>query len=335
MTVMSKAVTVIFPKSSITRYAEAVSLAKLAGDGYSESTEHGLVHTATFEITPKNHQTVIILLDALSRTKSAKVTDEKGKFFVSARDASSVLGCYFQKQCPATMEENCRALDGSLGCDGMGMDSWFSRGCYKGEPKFGELTWHFYKSAIARDLKEIMAPVALLCPAYNKDKIRELVDKIPAEFVITPEYGFPQLFREFGIENDNPEYATGIEQEYQAHGEDLVQISSHHPACPVCKPWNGQIFSISGQSEKFQPLKLAIQGGLFHPGCAHALSLHIPLVPNGRLSSGKQNTPVWVEKLPALIVLLVIAGVLLFYRDWVYAGLAAFFLLPFGKKRRR
>lgn len=177
----SKLITIIFPKSNIKRYAEAVTLAKLAGAGYSENTEHGLEHTATFELLPENRQTIITLLDALSRTQKAKVTNGKKKQFVSAMEASSVIECYFQKQCPAAMDENCCALDGSLGCDGMGMDSWFSTGCYRGEPKFGELTWHFYKSSISRDLKKIMLPVALLCPAYDKNKIQELIDRIPAE----------------------------------------------------------------------------------------------------------------------------------------------------------
>jgi len=52
-------------------------------------------------------------------------------------------------------------------------------------------------------------------------------------------------------------------------GEDLVEISSHGGACPLCEPWEGQILSISGNSDKYDSLGNAEAAGLFHPNCLH------------------------------------------------------------------
>ena len=49
-------------------------------------------------------------------------------------------------------------------------------------------------------------------------------------------------------------------------GVDIVQISEHSGACPICIPYEGRIYSISGKSEKYDKLVLGVP---IHPNCRH------------------------------------------------------------------
>lgn len=52
-------------------------------------------------------------------------------------------------------------------------------------------------------------------------------------------------------------------------GEDLVKITSHAGACPLCIPWEGKVLSLSGGSDEYPSVDEARAAGLFHPNCAH------------------------------------------------------------------
>lgn len=58
---------------------------------------------------------------------------------------------------------------------------------------------------------------------------------------------------------------------------DLVKVSSHHGACPLCVPWEGKILSLSGKTKGYPTLDEAKADGLFHPNCRHAYGLHIDI----------------------------------------------------------
>ena len=60
-------------------------------------------------------------------------------------------------------------------------------------------------------------------------------------------------------------------------GHDLVKISTHRGACPLCEPWQGEILSITGKTEGYPTLEEAKAAGLFHPNCRHAYGLYIDL----------------------------------------------------------
>ena len=49
---------------------------------------------------------------------------------------------------------------------------------------------------------------------------------------------------------------------------DIMEISDHGTACPICIPYEGKKFSISGNSKKYP--KLEIQPP-YHPNCKHSL----------------------------------------------------------------
>lgn len=59
-------------------------------------------------------------------------------------------------------------------------------------------------------------------------------------------------------------------------GEDLVKISRHPGACPLCIPWQGKILSLSGESDEYPSVDEARAAGLFHPNCAHRSTPWIP-----------------------------------------------------------
>ena len=60
------------------------------------------------------------------------------------------------------------------------------------------------------------------------------------------------------------------------NGFDLVVISNAPQECERCRPAEGKVFSLSGDSKDHPPLSDAISKGLFHPGCRHSQSLWQP-----------------------------------------------------------
>jgi hypothetical protein len=64
--------------------------------------------------------------------------------------------------------------------------------------------------------------------------------------------------------------------EFLEYGEDLVIVSDIDPTCPLCRPWNDAVLSISGQTEGYSTVAEAEDAGLFHPRCVHSFSLYIP-----------------------------------------------------------
>lgn len=51
-------------------------------------------------------------------------------------------------------------------------------------------------------------------------------------------------------------------------GVDIVQISSHAGACPICVPYEGKIYSLSGESIDYPQLDIQLP---IHPNCRHVL----------------------------------------------------------------
>jgi hypothetical protein len=53
-------------------------------------------------------------------------------------------------------------------------------------------------------------------------------------------------------------------------GSDLIQVSSHNTTTPICIPFEGKIFSISGQDKDFAH---ATDVPPFHPNCIHSITI--------------------------------------------------------------
>ena len=60
-------------------------------------------------------------------------------------------------------------------------------------------------------------------------------------------------------------------------GHDLIKVSTHRGACPLCTPFEGKILSITGKTPGYPTLEEAKAAGLFHPNCRHAYGLYIDL----------------------------------------------------------
>lgn len=77
----------------------------------------------------------------------------------------------------------------------------------------------------------------------------------------------------------------------QEYGRDLVLISQHYPVSPLCEPWQGRVFSISGDSDNYPSLEEAISGGLYHSNCKHSQSGYNPgqKIPEAREATGKRE----------------------------------------------
>lgn len=68
----------------------------------------------------------------------------------------------------------------------------------------------------------------------------------------------------------------GHMERLEMNGQDLVIISDHGRECPLCRPHEGKVYSISGKSPGYPPLAQARSEGLWHPNCRHTANLYIP-----------------------------------------------------------
>jgi len=67
----------------------------------------------------------------------------------------------------------------------------------------------------------------------------------------------------------------GQKDRMQENDRDLVVVSDHDEECPLCRPWEGRVLSISGEDPNYPPLFEAEEEGLFHPNCRHSLGAYI------------------------------------------------------------
>jgi len=58
------------------------------------------------------------------------------------------------------------------------------------------------------------------------------------------------------------------------HNHDLVRVSSHGTDCPICKPLEGQIFSLSGNDPIYPKWNYQIPA---HPNCKHVIAPYVDL----------------------------------------------------------
>lgn len=80
------------------------------------------------------------------------------------------------------------------------------------------------------------------------------------------------LFRTKAVESRN----VGLINRMAENDYDLVQVSQHQGSCPLCSPWEGKVLSITGKTKGYPTYRDAVDGGLFHPNCRHAINTMIP-----------------------------------------------------------
>jgi hypothetical protein len=65
----------------------------------------------------------------------------------------------------------------------------------------------------------------------------------------------------------------------QERGYDLVRVNQYAGASDLCYPWQGRVYSLSGESDQYPPMdEASFDGttGLWHPNCGHSYSAYIP-----------------------------------------------------------
>lgn len=67
----------------------------------------------------------------------------------------------------------------------------------------------------------------------------------------------------------------GMASQLQENDKDLVIVSDHGGECELCRPWERQVLSLSGNSDKYPSLSEARSAGLFHPNCRHTINLYV------------------------------------------------------------
>jgi hypothetical protein len=69
---------------------------------------------------------------------------------------------------------------------------------------------------------------------------------------------------------------AGTLDRLQAADRDLVIVSDHVQECALCRPWEGKVLSITGQSPGYPTVAAAQAAGLHHPNCRHSLTAFVP-----------------------------------------------------------
>lgn len=69
---------------------------------------------------------------------------------------------------------------------------------------------------------------------------------------------------------------AGTLDRFEADGRDLVIVSNAAQECEVCRPWEGRVLSISGNTKGYPTVKQAQAAGLQHANCRHRLAAYVP-----------------------------------------------------------
>ncbi len=80
------------------------------------------------------------------------------------------------------------------------------------------------------------------------------------------------LVRTKAVESRN----AGLQDKMLQNGYDLVQVSDHNSDHPECADWEGEILSISGDTDGYATTDEAEADGLMHPNCQHAYNVIDP-----------------------------------------------------------
>lgn len=73
---------------------------------------------------------------------------------------------------------------------------------------------------------------------------------------------------------------AGLMNQLKGYGHDLVRMTEHRAACPICAPYESRVFSVSGKTPGYPPLN-SVPGfdagyRTIHPNCRHAWVPYLP-----------------------------------------------------------
>jgi len=114
------------------------------------------------------------------------------------------------------------------------------------------------------------------------DMQRIMIKRLQTEGFLTVQYGDGPAARQVPLDvyamtcaRSTTREAGNIARENQmeANGFDLMEMTRHYPTCEICAPLQGRVYSISGKDKRFPPLSRAFPVGYHnvHPNCRHVL----------------------------------------------------------------
>lgn len=72
---------------------------------------------------------------------------------------------------------------------------------------------------------------------------------------------------------------TCIKNVAKENGHDLVKMTSHYGSCPICVPYEGRVYSLSGEDKRFPSIKnvpgYSAGYNNIHPRCSHRIAPYI------------------------------------------------------------
>jgi hypothetical protein len=127
---------------------------------------------------------------------------------------------------------------------------------------FRKLELENTKSAVLGDQKEAQV-AAKIKDDLAENGITGFVDKAGKS------WNMSSYIEVLAQESTMQSFREGITNRLQEKAQDLVFIPAHSGSCKKCAEFEGKMYSLSGNDEKYPPLSEAIDGGMFHINCTH------------------------------------------------------------------
>lgn len=93
---------------------------------------------------------------------------------------------------------------------------------------------------------------------------------------------------------------TCVKNVMQEHDKDLIKMSKHYTACPVCVPYEGRVYSLSGKDSRFPHINNVpgFKAGYnnIHPRCRHRIRPYIEKYNDIEADIKESNKPFEVPK---------------------------------------
>lgn len=121
--------------------------------------------------------------------------------------------------------------------------------------------------------QSVREAIAKSVSEYTEQGLTAFVDKANREW--SPE-GYAQMV----VRSNQRRVATQISLDAaEEYGTDLIEVSSHLGARPLCEPWQGKILSLHGKTQGYTRLDQTSYGepaGLFGINCGHVMYPFFP-----------------------------------------------------------
>ncbi len=93
---------------------------------------------------------------------------------------------------------------------------------------------------------------------------------------------------------------TCVKNTMKEHNKDLVKMSKHYTACPVCVPYEGRVYSLSGKDTRFPSINTipGFKAGYnnIHPRCRHRITPYIEKYNDVEKDIKNSNRPFEIDK---------------------------------------